>query len=119
VKAEKDTSCHLPSSLLNNFLVEETDYFLSRLYHAVARRLYAARGSPIKLSDDGAPVVGEICRNLDGLALAIELAAGRVIAHGFRGTAALLDNRFKLEWQGRRTALPPASNTQLHVRLEL
>jgi predicted ATPase/DNA-binding winged helix-turn-helix (wHTH) protein len=66
----------------------------------------AARGSPIKLSDDDAPVVGEICRNLDGLALAIELAAGRVVAHGFRGTAALLDNRFKLEWQGRRTALP-------------
>jgi predicted ATPase/DNA-binding winged helix-turn-helix (wHTH) protein len=66
----------------------------------------AARGSPIELSDDDAPVVGEICRNLDGLALAIELAAGRVVAHGFRGTAALLDNRFKLEWQGRRTALP-------------
>jgi predicted ATPase len=66
----------------------------------------SARGSPIKLSDDDAPVVGEICRNLDGLALAIELAAGRVVAHGFRGTAALLDNRFKLEWQGRRTALP-------------
>lgn len=66
----------------------------------------AARGSPIKLSDDDAPVVGEMCRNLDGLALAIELAAGRVVAHGFRGTAALLDNRFKLEWQGRRTALP-------------
>jgi predicted ATPase/DNA-binding winged helix-turn-helix (wHTH) protein len=66
----------------------------------------AARGSPIKLSDDDAPVVGELCRNLDGLALAIELAAGRVVAHGFRGTAALLDDRFKLEWQGRRTALP-------------
>jgi predicted ATPase len=29
-----------------------------------------------------------------------------VIAHGFRGTAALLENRFKLEWHGRRTALP-------------
>jgi predicted ATPase/DNA-binding winged helix-turn-helix (wHTH) protein len=66
----------------------------------------AARGRPIKLSDDDALVVGKICRNLDGLALAIELAAGRVIAHGFRGTAALLDNRFKLEWHGRRTALP-------------
>jgi predicted ATPase/DNA-binding winged helix-turn-helix (wHTH) protein len=66
----------------------------------------AARGSPVKLSDDDAPVVGEMCRNLDGLALAIELAASRVTAHGFRGTAALLDKRFKLEWQGRRTALP-------------
>jgi predicted ATPase/DNA-binding winged helix-turn-helix (wHTH) protein len=66
----------------------------------------AARGSPITLSDDDAPVVGAICQNLDGLALAIELAAGRVVAHGFRGTATLLDNRFKLEWQGRRTALP-------------
>jgi predicted ATPase/DNA-binding winged helix-turn-helix (wHTH) protein len=66
----------------------------------------AAKGSPVQLSDEDAPVVGEMCRNLDGLALAIELAAGRVIAHGFRGTAALLDGRFKLEWHGRRTALP-------------
>ena len=66
----------------------------------------AAGGAKIELSDQDAPVVARICRGLDGLALAIELAAGRVSAHGFRGTAALLDSRFRLQWQGRRTALP-------------
>ena len=65
-----------------------------------------AAGAAIELCDGDAPIVGEICRSLDGLALAIELAAGRVYAHGLQGTAALLQNRFKLEWHGRRTAIP-------------
>jgi predicted ATPase/DNA-binding winged helix-turn-helix (wHTH) protein len=66
----------------------------------------AASGYAFELSDADAPIVGEICRKLDGIALAIELAAGRVSAHGIRETAALLDNRFRLLWRGRRTALP-------------
>ena len=66
----------------------------------------AASGNRAELSDADAPVVAQICHRLDGIALAIELAAGRVSSHGIRGTAELLDNRFKLLWQGRRTALP-------------
>jgi predicted ATPase/DNA-binding winged helix-turn-helix (wHTH) protein len=66
----------------------------------------AASGNRSELSDADAPIVARICRRLDGIALAIELAAGRVSTHGIRGTAELLDNRFKLLWQGRRTALP-------------
>jgi predicted ATPase/DNA-binding winged helix-turn-helix (wHTH) protein len=66
----------------------------------------AASGHRFVLSDTDAPIVAEICRKLDGIALAIELAAGRVSAHGIRETAALLDNRFRLLWHGRRTALP-------------
>jgi predicted ATPase len=66
----------------------------------------AASGYHHELTDADAPVVAEICRKLDGIALAIELAAGRVSAHGIRETAALLDNRFRLLWHGRRTALP-------------
>jgi predicted ATPase/DNA-binding winged helix-turn-helix (wHTH) protein len=58
------------------------------------------------LSDADAPIVAGICRKLDGIALAIELAAGRVEAHGIQGIASLLDNQFGLSWQGRRTALP-------------
>lgn len=65
----------------------------------------AARGSTFSLQDDDAIVVSEICNRLDGLPLAIELAAGRVHAHGLHGTANLLENRFRLEWLGRRTAL--------------
>jgi predicted ATPase/DNA-binding winged helix-turn-helix (wHTH) protein len=66
----------------------------------------AAGGNRFDLSDSDAPIVARICRRLDGIALAIELAASRVSSHGIRGTAGLLDNRFKLLWQGRRTALP-------------
>jgi predicted ATPase/DNA-binding winged helix-turn-helix (wHTH) protein len=66
----------------------------------------AANGHRTELSDADAPIVAGICRRLDGIALAIELAASRVSSHGIRGTAELLDNRFKLLWQGRRTALP-------------
>ena len=65
-----------------------------------------ARGARPTLFDDDAPVVAGICRRLDGIALAIEFAAGRVDVYGVRGTASLLENRFKLLWQGRRTALP-------------
>ncbi len=55
--------------------------------------------------DADAPAVAEICRKLDGIALAIELAAGRVSAYEIRGVATLLDRRFGLRWRGRRTAL--------------
>jgi predicted ATPase/DNA-binding winged helix-turn-helix (wHTH) protein len=66
----------------------------------------AANSSQFQLSDSDAPIVSEICRKLDGIALAIELAAGQANAYGIRGIATLLDDRFRLSWQGRRTALP-------------
>jgi predicted ATPase/DNA-binding winged helix-turn-helix (wHTH) protein len=64
-----------------------------------------AAGNPMAFTDADAPVVADICRRLDGIALAVELAAGRVGAFGIRGTAELLEKRFGLEWRGRRTAL--------------
>jgi predicted ATPase/DNA-binding winged helix-turn-helix (wHTH) protein len=57
------------------------------------------------LNDVDAPVVAEICRKLDGIPLAIELAAGRVGAYGVHDVLRLLDHKFEL-WRGRRTALP-------------
>jgi predicted ATPase/DNA-binding winged helix-turn-helix (wHTH) protein len=66
----------------------------------------AASGYDAELSDTDTPIVARICRRLDGIALAIELAASRVGSIGIRGTAELLDNRFSLLWQSRRTALP-------------
>lgn len=68
-------------------------------------RITASLGE-FKLSDDEAPLVAEICTKLDGIALAIELAAGRVNAYGIAGIASLLNSRFSLLWQGRRTAIP-------------
>ena len=49
-------------------------------------------------------IVASICRKLDGVALAIELAAGRVAAYGLSQTAALLEQRLSLLWQGKRSA---------------
>ncbi|MBB4369710.1 putative ATPase/DNA-binding winged helix-turn-helix (wHTH) protein [Bradyrhizobium sp. cir1] len=66
----------------------------------------AQSSGPFQLSADEAPLVASICRRLDGIALAIELAAGRVNAYGIAGTASLLDSRFSLQWRGRRTAVP-------------
>ncbi len=59
-----------------------------------------------ELRDADARQVGEICRRLDGIALAIELAAGRVDAIGISGLANSLDDCFRVLTRGRRTALP-------------
>ncbi|WP_414814748.1 ATP-binding protein [Rhizobium sp. IY2] len=75
-----------------------------------AIRLFVDRatssGSEYTFDDDEAPIVTHICRQLDGIALAIELAAGRVEAFGTRGIAELLNDRLRLLTGGRRTALP-------------
>src|SRR6266852_2654446 len=44
-----------------------------------------------------------ICRRLDGIPLAIELAATRIVGFGVAGVAARLDDRFRLLTGGRRT----------------
>jgi predicted ATPase len=37
------------------------------------------------LNDADAPIIGKVCRKLDGIALALELAAGRVGVYGING----------------------------------
>jgi predicted ATPase len=59
-----------------------------------------------ELTDADAPIVADICSKLDGIALAIELAAARIDTFGVRGVATHLDDRFQLLSRGRRTALP-------------
>jgi len=58
------------------------------------------------LADVDVPAVLEICRRLDGIPLALELAAARVDVFGLRDLAAHLDDRFHVLTSGRRTALP-------------
>jgi predicted ATPase/DNA-binding winged helix-turn-helix (wHTH) protein len=70
----------------------------------------AGAGGRTTLGNDDAHVVGDMCRQLGGIALAIELAAGRVATYGLRDTASLLNSQFALLWPGRRTA-PPRQQT--------
>jgi predicted ATPase/DNA-binding winged helix-turn-helix (wHTH) protein len=75
-----------------------------------AVRLFIERAQaaqPLSVPDRcGAATVAAICRRLDGIPLAIELAAARASALGLDQVAARLDDRFRLLTGGRRTALP-------------
>ena len=70
----------------------------------------AERLGEFELTDENAPIVAEICRKLDGIPLAIELAAARVETFGVRGLATHLDDRFRLLTSGRRSG-PPRHRT--------
>lgn len=63
----------------------------------------AAGGVGYVLTDDDAPLVSRLCRELDGIALAIELAASRIEALGLRTVTQHLAGA-SLLWPGRRTA---------------
>ncbi|MBB5953580.1 putative ATPase [Saccharothrix tamanrassetensis] len=75
-----------------------------------AVRLLAERAAAVRpdfaVTDDNAPALAEICRRLDGLPLAIELAAARLRSLSPEQLAARLDDRFRLLTGGSRTALP-------------
>lgn len=59
-----------------------------------------------QLTDDNAPAIAQICRRLDGIPLAIELAAARVKVMAPDEIAARLDDRFRLLTGGRRSSVP-------------
>jgi predicted ATPase/DNA-binding winged helix-turn-helix (wHTH) protein len=65
-----------------------------------------AKGADFFLSDQEAPFVADMCRRLDGLPLAIELAAGPVAALGVKSAAARLVSRLALLKLGHRTLVP-------------
>ena len=64
-----------------------------------------AKGVSSFLSDHDAPFVADMCRRLDGLPLAIELAAGPVAALGAKSAAARLVSRLALLKLGHRTVV--------------
>ena len=69
-----------------------------------------ASGVRLDIGDAEAQIIASICRKLDGVALAVELAARRMGPYGLPQTAALLDQYLTLEWRGSRTA-PPRQKT--------
>jgi predicted ATPase/DNA-binding winged helix-turn-helix (wHTH) protein len=68
-----------------------------------------------QMSDAEAAMVVDICSHLDGIALAIELAAGRVAAYGIDGILYLMQDRFRLLTNGKRTALPRHQTLQAAI----
>src|SRR6266481_436820 len=68
-------------------------------------RCVAARAGSVVLTDAEAPFVAELCRKLDGIPLAIELAAEQVAALGLKNTAARLVSGLELLRLSRRTAV--------------
>jgi predicted ATPase/DNA-binding winged helix-turn-helix (wHTH) protein len=95
-------SLELPPSSVDLSAAEALRYSAVQLFneHAIA----AVDGFTFDDANVGA--VLEICRRLDGLPLALELAAARIDVFGVRELAAHLDDRFRVLTSGRRTALP-------------
>jgi predicted ATPase/class 3 adenylate cyclase/DNA-binding CsgD family transcriptional regulator len=88
-----EVSWRVPSLSLAD---EAVELFTDRARHA---------RSDFEISDDNAATVTEICRRLDGLPLAIELAAARVRALSLTEILDSLHDRFRLLTGGARTAV--------------
>jgi predicted ATPase/DNA-binding CsgD family transcriptional regulator len=84
-----------------------------------AVRLFADRATAVRpgfaLTGENWAHVVQICRTLDGLPLAIELAAARIRALSVEQIAARLDDRFRLLASGDRTAPPRQQTLQAAV----
>jgi predicted ATPase/DNA-binding winged helix-turn-helix (wHTH) protein len=85
-----------------------------------AVRLFVSRATAVAtgfaLEDGDVPVVAEICRSLDGIPLALELAAARVGLFGLRGLAAQIGAAPDILRRGSRTAV--ARHQTLRATLE-
>jgi DNA-binding SARP family transcriptional activator len=95
-------------------LAGETVWTVPPLTQADAERLFTARAAAaapgFTVTGEDAAAVATICRRLDRMPLALELAATRVRALGVREIAARLDDRFRLLAGGHR-GVPPRQRT--------
>jgi len=91
-------------------VASETAWLVPPLVSAEAVQLFVERAQAVlpsfTLDDGNRPMVSEICRRLDGLPLAIELAAARVRVLTPAQIAQRLDDAFRLLTTGSRTSLP-------------
>jgi len=93
-------------------------YHPASAFPAVAMLLQrvAAIGGPVDLNPNEALAVVEICRAIEGVPLAIELAAGRVATLGLHATKKLLGEKLNLLQTGRRDV--PARQRTLQATLD-
>jgi predicted ATPase/class 3 adenylate cyclase len=95
-------SLQLPNTQIPTDLDELIDNPCVRLFLERARAVHPR----VALTRHNAAAVVQICRRLDGIPLALELAAARIDALTPEQLAARLDQRFRLLTGGARTALP-------------
>lgn len=83
---------------------------IEQLVHYEAIRLFLDRALAVQpsyvVTERNAPALAQVCHRLDGIPLAIELAAARVGTLTVEQIAARLDQRFRLLRGGSRTAMP-------------
>jgi non-specific serine/threonine protein kinase len=83
---------------------------VERLGQIDAVRLFVERAAAVRpgfaVTEEIVPALAQICLRLDGIPLALELAAARVRVISPAHIAARLDDRFRLLTSGSRTALP-------------
>jgi predicted ATPase/class 3 adenylate cyclase len=84
-----------------------------------AVRLFAARAQvhdpAFSLDDSVAPVAASVCRRLDGIPLALELAAARLSSMSLQHVSERLDQRFRLLTGGSRNVMPRQQTLQAAV----
>ncbi len=89
---------------------KESSRDLNLVSQSEAVQLFVARAQNLApaftLTLQNAPTIIQICERLDGIPLALELAAARVKSLSVEQIAARLDDRFRLLTGGSRTALP-------------
>ncbi|MBB4392895.1 winged helix-turn-helix domain-containing protein [Bradyrhizobium sp. ERR14] len=78
------------------------DYSSAELF----TRTVCRRTPNFAIDDTVAAAIADVCRRLDGMPLAIELAASMVDVLGIEEVRRGLDERFSLLWVDRRTAIP-------------
>src|SRR5450631_4183805 len=107
LKVEGEHCCRV---LPLDFPPEGSEQTANAVFRYPAAQLFvrrvAARAGSFVLTDEEAPFVAEMSRKLDGMPLAIELAAGQVAALGIKNTVARLVSRLELlRLSHRATAL--------------
>jgi predicted ATPase/DNA-binding CsgD family transcriptional regulator len=105
-----ETAWWVPSLAVPGEAAPATAAEVGALGQCEAVRLFVERASAAEprfaLTERNSGAVGQVCRRLDGIPLALELAAARVRALPVEQIAARLDDRFRLLTGGSRAALP-------------
>jgi predicted ATPase len=92
---------------------------IETLSHYEAVRLFVERAATVfpgfRLTPDNAPALAQVCSWLDGIPLALELAAARVTVLRVEQIATRLDDRFRLLTGGSRSAVPRQQTLQASI----